>query len=472
MGTGGAVAFLGTASESPDVQQGGGRLVSCVHECWATLDAVLEGSAELTAALLREVLDIREAAAATAVRTGARPTPPPATPGHAPAASFRHSQSCGQLEGDDYGSTGEWGRHGVGPSTFPGCEGAARPPGAGQLEQAPAALHQELEELRAANIVLQRQLHHCNAQLAAVHAACAPAHPRSADAAPARPSSASAFTSSPGGAQPPASIAPAATPPYSLGIGPGPRPPSAGAGAGASVCSPRSSRHHNSTPAPCGLAPARPGTAGGAAGAHSGGVGAWMTRQEGTGAARQRTSGPGCGGGQQRRTSAAGGGALLAAAAGELPGAGGGGGGGGGAASVHAVAGEAAGGGGEGVDACSGRLFCRVAFDRGRSSRGGGEQAGGSGGAGGAVEMREEGSGAAARGVQRPGGSRRGSSSSGCGAGGGAGQAVGDVLVEDLNGLEVVAGAMGWRGPPEVQRQALGSASFAEWVPSSGARRW
>lgn len=119
----------------------------CRLPCLA-IQVLLLCPTELTAALLREVLDIREAAAATAVRTGARPTPPPATPGHAPAASFRHSQSCGQLEGDDYGSTGEWGRHGVGPSTFPGCEGAARPPGAGQLEQAPAALHQELEELR------------------------------------------------------------------------------------------------------------------------------------------------------------------------------------------------------------------------------------------------------------------------------------------------------------------------------------
>ncbi len=85
---------------------------------------------------------------------------------------------------------------------------------------------------------------------------------------------------------------------------------------------------------------------------------------------------------------------------------------------------------------------------------------------------REEGSGAGGPGVQQPDGSWRGSSSTGCGAGGGAAQAVGDVLVEDLDGLEVVAGAVGWRGQPEVRRQALGSTSFAEWVPSSGARRW
>ncbi len=45
VGLGGAATFLGTAFEPPDVQQGGGRLASCVHECWATLDAVLEGSA-------------------------------------------------------------------------------------------------------------------------------------------------------------------------------------------------------------------------------------------------------------------------------------------------------------------------------------------------------------------------------------------------------------------------------------------
>ncbi len=116
----------------------------------AVLQILLLCSTELTAALLREVLDTREAAASTVARTGAHPTPSPATPtpGHTSAARFRHSQSCGQLGKDGGGGAGEWARHGMGPSTYPGCEGAARPPGTGQSEQGLAALQQEVQQLK------------------------------------------------------------------------------------------------------------------------------------------------------------------------------------------------------------------------------------------------------------------------------------------------------------------------------------
>ncbi|GFR49519.1 hypothetical protein Agub_g11562 [Astrephomene gubernaculifera] len=112
----------------------GRKLGSCVHECWATLDAFLEGTAELTSVMVENAL------AAAAV---------------APAGLSPHPPSAATSGGSHHGS---------------GCHGGRHHPSCGTEGPHSHDPVREVERMRAANMDLQQQLEECQARLATAEA--------------------------------------------------------------------------------------------------------------------------------------------------------------------------------------------------------------------------------------------------------------------------------------------------------------